>query len=281
MIEWGTQYLKDKEFNDARLNVEILLCHVLNCKRIDLYLKFDRILNQDELNRFKPLFQRRISHEPIQYITGETEFMGLQFEVDARVFIPRPDTEVLIEQVIKYFGKENKNKITILDIGTGSGNIPISLAKYIDNSTIDSVDISSDALEVARKNLKRHMFEGRIIFHEMDFLKSKPEHFHKSYDVIVSNPPYISAKEFKSLEPEVKDFEPKIANTDYVDGLTFYDVIAKRGKDLLNSSGVVFVEIGYDQGESVPKIFENYGYKTVDTFNDYNGIKRVVKAEIG
>jgi release factor glutamine methyltransferase len=278
LIEWGTQFLNEKGFDDARLNVELLLCNILNYKRIDLYLKFDHILSPDELANFKSLFRRRLLHEPLQYIIGETEFMGLRFQVDARVFIPRADTEVLVEQVVKYFGQESNRTLRILDIGTGSGNISISIAKFLQHYIIDTIDISPDALEVALSNIRYHQLEDRITLIHGDVLEAEQKYIHSPYDIIVSNPPYIPEDEFRTLQPEVRDHEPVIANTDHADGLTFYKSIAALGNRLLQTEGTIFVEIGYDQSESVPNIFRQSGYRDINLIQDYNGINRVVKA---
>jgi release factor glutamine methyltransferase len=279
LLEWGTKFLNDKGFDDSRLNVELLLCHLLRCKRIDLYLKFDQILNEDELANFRILFQRRLAHEPLQYIIGETEFMGLKFKVDRRVFIPRSETEVLVEEVIKYVGNKKNQQRRILDLGTGSGNIPISIAKYLDKSVIDSIDISSDAIDVARFNIQHHQLSNRITLIINDILNAEQDNFNSQYDIIVSNPPYISEAEYGTLQPEVKDYEPAVANTDHADGLTFYSKIASLGKELLNIDGAIFVEIGYDQSNSVPNIFYETGYQSVELIEDYRSVKRVVKVK--
>ncbi len=278
LIEWSTDYLKEKGFDDARLNIELLLCNILKCPRINLYLQFDKILSSKELINFKSSFRRRLSHEPLQYILGETEFMGLRFKVDQRVFIPRPETEMLVERAIELCTNVSNRIKTILDIGTGSSNIAVSLAHYLINVDIDAIDLCSGTLDVARENVQFHRFGDRIELMKMDILKSSTENFKNKYDLIISNPPYISKREFAMLQPEINIFEPKIANTDEADGLTFYKAIAEKGKQLLNPNGFVLLEIGYDQGSTVPKIFKSNNYIDVQTFKDYNGIERVVRA---
>ena len=278
LIDWSSNHLTEKGFDEARLHVELLLCHILSCKRIDLYLRFDQILNNSELEKFKLLLKRRLKHEPLQYIIGETEFMGLSFQVDPRVFIPRPETEILVEQIIKWSMKNMSDKIQILDVGTGSGNIAISLAVHLDHSIIDAIDISSAALEVAKVNVQNHHVDDRVFLAAGDILHGFKEYPHFPYDVIVSNPPYISKKEFQELQPEVRDYEPALANTDDADGLTFYKNIATNGKKLLRAGGAIFVEMAYNQNNTVPNIFEANGYSNVEVIPDYSGIKRVVKA---
>jgi len=156
LIERGTQFLQEKEIDSARLNCELLLCHVLHCRRIDLYLKFDQPLSAGELGVFKILLKRRVEHEPLQYIVGETEFMGLKFAVDPRVLIPRPETELLVEEIIALSRDNPGNVRRILDIGTGSGNIAISLAKFIPDCLIETIEVSDDAIALACKNIQRH-----------------------------------------------------------------------------------------------------------------------------
>ncbi|MBI4810571.1 MAG: peptide chain release factor N(5)-glutamine methyltransferase [Ignavibacteriales bacterium] len=218
LIEWSTRYLTDKGFDDARLNVELLLCHVLNCQRIDLYLRYDMILKSAELSSYKTLFQRRLTHEPLQYILGKTEFMGLTLIVNPEVLIPRPETEVLVERVLEMSKKYPTEFIRFLDIGVGCGCIAISLAKYIDQSLVEAIDISKDALDVAAKNVNHYHLENRISLIQADVLKDLPTFQYSPFDVIVSNPPYISKNEFETLQPEVKDYEPGIASTDYING---------------------------------------------------------------
>ena len=277
LITWGTSYLGEKGFSDARLNIELLLAHVLKLQRIQLYTSFDQPLSEDELARFKELLKRRLSNEPLQYILGETEFMGLKFVVDKRVLIPRPDTEVLVEtamnQIKQRFSDESETKI--LEIGTGSGCIAVSLAKLAPNTLLTAIDISSDALEVAKENAKRNTVE--ITFLKKDFLSEDiaAQKFH----CIISNPPYISNEEYQQLPKEVKDFEPKTALADGGDGLTFYKAIAQRGKSLVMNNGFVAVEHAYNQSENVKKIFQQSDWKNIQAIKDYGGNFRVVIAE--
>jgi release factor glutamine methyltransferase len=276
LLNWSGGYLEEKGFESPRLNVELLLCDVLSCDRMDLYTNFDKPLAADELSRFKSKFKRRLTYEPIQYILGECEFMGLQFFVDKRVLIPRPETEILVEQVIQL--SQSISLKNILDIGAGSGNIPVSLAKHIEGVQVDSIDASSEALEVAQSNIERHNVEDRVRLILCDILDSGNMLQGKQYDVIVSNPPYISETEFELLQPEVKDYEPKIATTDQGDGLTFYKAIVNAGKSSLRRGGSILVEVAYNQSGDVLKMFQSAGYNEVGTVRDYSGIERVVKA---
>jgi release factor glutamine methyltransferase len=278
MIEWSAEYLRSKQFDEARLHVELLLCHVLRCARIDLYVRFDQILTDRERAEFKQLFQRRLRHEPLQYILGETEFMGVRLLTDSRVLIPRPETELLVEKTMEALS--DKHRIySILDVGCGSGNIAICLARMCVHCTVDAMDISEDALKVVAENVSRYRLFDRIVIFTGDILCGRGTFNNKPYDIIVSNPPYISKTEFEQLQPEISTFEPRIATTDDADGLTFYRAIATNGIQLLKTGGHVFVEIAYNQGEDVPGIFQRAGYTEIQVYNDYNGMNRVVRAK--
>ena len=276
LLNWSVEYLTLNGFDSPRLATELLLAHVLRCSRVDLYTNFDRPLSKAELVQFKALFKRRLAHEPLQYILGETEFMGLKFIVDKRVLIPRPETEVLVEQIINL--SKQVQSYQILDIGTGSGNIAISLAKYIGMCEVDAIDVSDDALAVAEQNLKLHHLERKIRLLQGDVLQENITFRHQQYDVIVSNPPYISQDEFASLQPEVKEYEPTVATTDGRDGLTFYRAITKIGKTRLVPGGWVFVEFAYNQSDAVSALFDKAGYSDVEVIPDYSRILRILKA---
>jgi release factor glutamine methyltransferase len=277
LIEWSANYLSEKGFDDARLNAELMLAHTLNLKRIDLYLKYDKVLSPDDLARYKSFFSRRLKQEPVQYILGYTEFMGIRFEVNPAVLIPRPDTEVLVESVLNHCKTLSSKNISICDIGTGSGCIAISLAKMISDSMVTAIDKSADAIDVARRNAISAGVSERVKFVHIDLLKKKYEA--ENFGIIVSNPPYIPKDEVETLQPEVRFFEPDYAYTDFGDGLSFYKMISKLGHTILKNAGSIFVEVGYNQAEVVKRIFENDKYSEIESYKDYNGIERVVKAE--
>ena len=276
LLNWCTEYLTQKGFDSPRLTTELLLSHVLQCQRIDLYTDFDKPIASDELMRFKTLLKRRLGHEPLQYILGETEFMGMKFNVDARVLIPRPETELLVEQIIEL--SRHSPVYRILDVGTGSGNIALSLAKFIDVCNVDAIDSSPDALAVAEENLSLHQLDKKVKFHQIDVLNDRMLLFQEQYDVIVSNPPYISRSEFATLQPEVRDFEPRIATTDDKDGMTFFKRLADIGKKLLTSGGWMFLEVAYNQGGKVMTLLMDAGYTRSEAVKDYSNIPRIVKA---
>ncbi|MBM4165378.1 MAG: peptide chain release factor N(5)-glutamine methyltransferase [Ignavibacteria bacterium] len=277
LMNWATKYLQERNFENPRLNVELLLSHSLQLSRVQLYTCFEKPLSKDELAQFKQLFQKRLQHEPLQYILGETEFFGLKFFTDARAFIPRPETEILIEEVINFCKVFSENEqINILDIGTGSGNISISLAKHISNARITSIDISKDAIDIATENAKRNAVENNIEFILDDIFNLQSKIDKHTFNILVSNPPYISKNEFETLQPEIQLFEPRIATTDETDGLSFYKRIAELEGVCLSKHGLIAVEIAYNQCAQVKNIFTHTGYKNISTRTDYNGIERVV-----
>ena len=205
-INLSTEYLKNKGIESPRINAELLLAKILNCKRLDLYLSFDRPLSEDETNQYREYIRRRSKFEPLQYIVGSVEFYGLEFKVNSSVLIPRPETEIIVEKIID----DNKDKpsLKILDVGTGSGIIAVCLAKHLTESKVSAIDISFDALETAKGNASLNEVGDRVNFFQADILKDEiPEN---GFDVIASNPPYISNDEFSSLQPELRIFEPKM-----------------------------------------------------------------------
>jgi release factor glutamine methyltransferase len=279
MLQWGTLYLTEKGFDESRLNVELLLAHTLRLKRIQLYTNFDRPLLEDELSSFKASFQRRMQHEPLQYIIGTTEFMGLEFSVDKRVLIPRPETEVLVELAVRFVGENYGGRpVRVLDIGTGSGCIAISLVKMISTANVTAIDISEGAAAVAQANASKNGVDERVAIIVQDVLRSEEKDFLAKFQLIVSNPPYISASEFGVLAPEIREFEPPSATTDGGDGLSFYRHISNVGRSWLEPGGSVIVEFAYNQSELVQKIFVDAGWQEVQVTKDYSGTPRCLLA---
>lgn len=282
IINWGTEYLRSKGIDEARLTIELMLCYVLNCKRVDLYINFDKPLTKKELEELRELITRRVKKEPLQYIIGKTEFMGLEFKLTPDVLIPRPETEILVEKVMETVKKEfNSAPVKVLDIGTGSGNIAISLAKFLkDKVFVVGIDVSERIIKVANENAILNEVRN-VQFVQFDLFDEKfTAKFKNQFDIIVSNPPYVAIDEFESLQDEIKKFEPRIAITDDMDGLSFYRKIADVGKEIIANTGFIFVEMAYGQSEKVKKIFNDAGYSQVEIFNDYLGIERVAKIKI-
>jgi release factor glutamine methyltransferase len=275
LLEWTAGHLSERGFDEARLTVDLLLAHVLRLRRLDLYLQFDRVLLPDELAAFRGMYERRLTHEPLQYILGETEFMGLKLKLGRAALIPRPETEQLVEHAVAASAGLGKEDLQILDVGTGSGNVALALAQRLPGARVTSIDNSSEALLLAARNAADNRITG-VTFLEADIFGSLMDD--RVFDLIVSNPPYVSAGEYACLEPEVRDFEPRLALTDGGDGLRFHRRIADRARALLRQGGLVFVEVGYNQAEAVREIFERQGLGNIVIHRDFAEIKRVVSA---
>jgi release factor glutamine methyltransferase len=205
MLEWATDFFEKKKVDNPRLSIEWLLAHILQIKRLDLYLQYDRPLSTEELDRLRPLVKRRSSHEPLQYITGNTDFLSCTIEVEPGVLIPRPETEQLAEIVLNHF--EAGNRHTLIDIGTGSGCIPIAIKKERPEWTCTGVDISEQALQIARKNAAANQTD--VNFFQADVTKWKQNQLADAEaDIIISNPPYITEAEKSDMDPQVVNYEP-------------------------------------------------------------------------
>ena len=256
---------------------ELLFSEILNCDRMSLYLNKEYILDKDKSVLISSALKRRISGEPIQYILGKAEFMGFEFRVNPYVLIPRPETEILVETAIQYVttsGSHNVTCINMLDLGTGSGCIAISLAKLLPNSHITATDISDKALLAARENAELNCV--RVNFVQSDLFGGLHP---TSYDLIVSNPPYIPSLEIQDLQPEI-GYEPISALDGGSDGLDFYHRIIKDAPQYLKGNGYLIMEMGFRQRDDIKDIFqENKNFKVIDIVSDYNKIDRVIIAQ--
>jgi release factor glutamine methyltransferase len=274
MLTWADAYLAERGIEEARLNAELLLAHVLQIPRLQLYLQFDRPLVPEELAAFKALFRRRLAREPLQYILGETNFMGLTLRVDRRALIPRPETEHLVEAALAYLKSHADPSPAILDIGTGSGNIAIALGKSFPGSRVVSIDKSGEALGLARENADSNLTPN-VVFVQGDVLQDVE--IRGTFDLIVSNPPYVSLREYNELEPEVREFEPREAVTDGEDGLRFIRAITARCSSCLAPGGGLMIEIAYNQEKAARRMLEDAGCVDVSVLKDYAGHPRVVR----
>ncbi|HEX9974889.1 MAG TPA: peptide chain release factor N(5)-glutamine methyltransferase, partial [bacterium] len=278
ILRMCTDYLAKKGIENARLNAELLVGHVLNLSRVQLYLNFEKSVTAEELEQVRNLLKRRANHEPIQYILEATEFYSLKIKLNRHTLIPRPETEILIDTVLDHctkFGMK-KETIQILDIGTGSGNIAIALAKNLANSRITAIDIQSEALTIARQNAEYHQLQDRIDFIQQDIFDIKLS-FPEKFDVIVSNPPYISREEIDSLQDEIKNFEPYIALDGGSDGLAFYHHLTNLAPSHLAQDGFIAVEIGANQADRIKNIFANSAlFLYIEIINDLNKLPRVL-----
>jgi release factor glutamine methyltransferase len=277
LMKSAIEHLQHKGFDDARLNVELLLAHALDLQRIQLYLHFDKPLTPEELKQFRALYERRLKREPVQYIIGSTSFMGLHFNIDSRVLIPRPETETLIEQTMLLCQRYPSDMpIQVLEVGTGSGNIAISIAKYIKQAHITAIDISKEALIVAAANARKHSVDSQIQFSLIDVFDRAEELFQNRFDLLVSNPPYVAKDEWEQLQMEVRDFEPLMALTDGKDGFKFYHRLIGIIPDIIKSGGGILLEVGFNQAEKVARELKNAGVDQLQITNDLQGIPRVV-----
>jgi release factor glutamine methyltransferase len=274
--------LSTQTIDTARLDAEVLLGSVLGVDRAGVFSRLTQSLSASQYSEFWRLLQRRAKHEPLQYITGVREFWSLEFRVTPGVLIPRPETEILVETVLQLLSQAPSPKpqasSRVLDIGTGSGCIAITLAKELPQAELWAVDISPDALTVARENARRHGVEDRIHFLQGDVFPPL-SHTPLLFDVIVSNPPYIARPEFTTLQPEVRDWEPHVALDGGSDGLDFYRRLVKEGHSHLRSGGWLVLELGAGQFSDVQRLIQAQSNLTVETsVRDYAGHERVIVA---
>ena len=258
---------------------ELLFTSILRCDRMSLYLRRNSLLNKCQSMLVSSVLRRRISGEPIDYILGKTEFMGLEFKVNADVLIPRPDTEILIDTVLKKVAVQNTDISTlrILDIGTGSGCIAVSLAKFLPAANIFATDISGKALSIAKANARLHNIKDRLKFINCNLLNCD-ELRTLNYHFIVSNPPYIPSAQIAYLQPEVQR-EPRIALDGGEDGLDFYRSIVRDAPAHLNAKGFLIMEMGYNQGKAIKNIIQDSAdFEIIEIVKDYANIDRVVVA---
>jgi release factor glutamine methyltransferase len=273
MIEWGEKYFQEKNIESPKLNIELIVRHVLGFDRLALYTKYDRPFNQTELDMIREMVKRRISGEPLQYIIGYTEFVDLDIKCDKRALIPRPETEEMVDSIITGYLKNRNSPSTILDIGTGSGCIALALASEFNDAKVVAIDISQDALDLAKHNAIRNKIEN-IELHKADILEVAPK---GQYDLVVSNPPYIPEKDAETLETEVIDHEPKIALLKD-DGLVFYERIVTLFKDIVSVKGEMWFEFGKDQEPEIARIVSQNSLK-VEFFKDMQKIYRYCRIE--
>ncbi len=275
LYQKAKEHMKRVSIENPSLETSILLSRVNAIDNLsDIYTHPEREVGQDKIAEFCGLLERRLGHEPVSYITGEKEFYSRPFTVSPDVLIPRPETELLVEETLRIVEKI-KNPV-ILDVGTGSGCIAVTLACELGESVIYATDVSVDALRIAQLNAARHDCTNRINLINGDL----SEHFSNCvFDVVVSNPPYISESELTLLEPEVRDFEPHMALLAGEDGLQAIREIVTSGIRVLKDGGYCLLEVGADQAERVKALFEESGYRETSSFKDIANIERVVRAK--
>lgn len=271
ILTWTEKFFAQKGLDTPRLDAEILLAHALLISRIKLYIDFERPLTKDELEKFRKIVLRRANNEPTAYIIGKKEFMGLPFKVNKNVLIPRPETEILVEIALNRLLQEKAP--TILDIGTGTGAIINSLLYYHQELLGTGVDISKEAIMLAKENAEHLKVHQRARFLEGDLFSPLKEK--EKYNAIISNPPYIPTKDIPSLMKDVKDYEPHLALDGGKDGLDFYRKIIKKAGTFLKKDGFLALEIGEEEAEPIISL-QAKPFTKSEIHLDLNGKKRVI-----
>ena len=276
LVEWTENYFRESGITTPRLDAEVLLGFVLQKSRLQLYLSFEMPVFPDHLSVFRQLVQRRKEHTPVSYLTNHREFMSIDFYVDSRVLIPRPETEILVEYVLDR--TSTHGPISLVDIGTGSGAIAVSLAFNRPEWYIVATDISIDALAVAKTNATRH--QTQIEFRSGDML-STLESVDDKFDWIVSNPPYISSQDYKILPPDVRNFEPKLALASPPDGLQLIRILIESAPNYLKPNGRLAIEIGKGQRPDVEDfVHRSKKYQKIDFIPDLSGVARILVVQV-
>ena len=281
-LDSSAQLLKEKNIDGGRLNVELMLSEILGCRRMDLYLEFDKPLKTAEEKLIDEYIERRINHEPLQYILAKSIFYGLEFKVNRSVLIPRPETELLVEKILNDIKDSGAKEVKIFEVGCGSGCISVTIAKKLKEFgiffEIFSIDVSQDAVDLSIENLKFNSpDEVGVRFYTKDVFEI--DKLTKSFDYIISNPPYIPVDDYMQLDAEVKEFEPDISLTDFGNGLKFYEqifLIASNSELKVK----IFCEIGFGQKAKLEDQLSKYNFRNVCFHKDYNNIYRILEVEV-
>ena len=274
-IQRSAEFLARKGVDSPRLQAELLLAHLLKLPRMRLYLNFERALESGEVNAFRELIRRRGQREPLQYIVGPTSFCGLEIAVNPHVLVPRPETELLAERGWQFLNQlRDENGAAALDIGTGSGCLAIALAVKCPQAQFQAVERSPEALAVARQNAERHGVAERVQFLQGDGFAGVPAG--STFELIISNPPYIAAAELETLQPEVSRHEPRLALDGGADGLDFFRRMAAEAGPFLKAGGRLMLEFGDGQGEALREIFERQKWIVEAFHEDYTQRLRIV-----
>jgi release factor glutamine methyltransferase len=275
-IQKSAVFLGKKNVESPRLQTELLLAHLLKMPRMKLYLNFERTLSLVEINSLRELVKRRGQREPLQHITGSTSFCGYEIAVNRQALVPRPETELLAELGWQFLSTFNSQLSTALDFGTGTGCIAIALAAKCPSAKIVVTDISVEAIALAKENVARNKVSERIEFLQSDGFVALPAE--GQFDLIISNPPYIPSAEIETLQPEVRDFDPRAALDGGADGLDFYRKLAIEAKPFLKTAGKIMLEFGDGQAGAIKKIFENEKWIVEAVKEDYSQRARILIA---
>jgi release factor glutamine methyltransferase len=275
LLEWTTRYLAQKGSESPRLDAQVLLAHVLGCKRIDLYTRHDEPASDSARGQFRDLIRQRIEGCPVAYLVGRKEFFSLELEVGPAVLIPRPDSECVVDECLRL--AREMPEPTVLDIGTGSGNLAVAIARQHKGAKVTAVDLSPEALAVAQRNAAKHGLESRVRFLHGDLFAPVPAD--ERFDFVVSNPPYIPHAEIAQLAPGVRDYEPHLALDGGEDGYAVFDRLVREASAHLKPGGYLIVEIGSPQeGPARQRIQAVAGYELAKTLHDGSGHPRVLRA---
>ncbi len=275
LLEWTKQYLTQKGIESPLLETQVLLAHVLGCKRIDLYARFDEVAAEEGRKQFRELIRKRLEGCPVSYLVGRKEFFSLEFEVNPSVLIPRPDTECLVDECLRLL--RDRTSPRVLDIGTGSGCLAVAVAWQHKSAQVTAIDISPEALAVASRNAVKHGVSDRIRFLEGDLYSPLPAE--ERFDLILSNPPYIPHADLAGLAVSVRDYEPHLALDGGADGFVVFDRLLQGAAGHLTKGGYLAVEIGFDQETEVRSRVEALaGFELAPTIRDSEGRPRVIRA---
>ncbi len=275
LLNWTSDYFGKQGIESSRLEAEVLLAHARGCQRIMLYTAFEEIASEELRTKFRALVKRRTAGVPFAYLAGKREFFSLEFEVTPDVLIPRPETEQLVMTVIDWVKSKSFAQPTIVDLGTGSGCIAVCLAKQLKSAQVTAVDVSAKALAVARRNAARHHVEDRLQFIESDLFAKLPV---AKFEVIVSNPPYITTGELATLDKSVRDHEPTGALDGGVEGTTIIEQIIDQAGERLAAGGLLAMEISPTIVDRVEKLLEASPLTRLPTLDDLSGHARIAQA---
>jgi release factor glutamine methyltransferase len=273
-VNAATQRLEEAGVSTARLDAQVILAHVLGVGRSWLFAHFEYALDPEQADQYTELIARRVRHEPVAYLIGRKEFYGLELQVDRRVLIPRPETEMLVDAVLELANDRGQSPLVVADVGTGSGAIALAVAANAENARIYALDVSTDALGVARANVAKHDNRWQVTLLHGDLLAPLPE----CADVIVANLPYVTSADYRTLDLDVRGYEPQIALEAGAQGLDVIARLLRQAPSHLNPGGTVLLEIGYNQGQAlldlVPQILPQA--RDLDLRQDYQGHDRMV-----
>ncbi len=280
LLNWTTEYLTNKGIDSPRLSAELLLSHTVGLKRIELYTQFDKSVPPEQLDHLRDLVKRAGQNEPIAYLVGRTEFYSLEINVTPDCMVPRPETELLVERAIEFLRTRLTGTQFVCDLCTGSGCIAVAIAENFSDVRIIATDICDAALAVAAENIKKHQLSEKITLLCGDLFDPVISGLDvNEFDLIVSNPPYVSTAEYEKLDKNVKDYEPKKALFAGVDGLDIYYRIIEKAGNFLKSDGALMLEIGYAQGPAVEELLEKSGdFHGIEIEKDFHNNDRIVTA---